>query len=209
MLRQSGAIRAGSIEEMMDIALAFEHIPEPAGNRMVIIGVGGGASVILADEFSRAGLTLPRLSHDLRQSLMDVFSSEAGRIFKNPIDLNNFETPDKFFKTMNLLDQSDEADMLIIHVAFDHFGLISDEEKKFWVGAFLQLIGQVRKNLIKPMAVILHSYSSADMKVLAQRAAFELSTLGIAVFPSITRAALALSRFTRCQARRRVESKAV
>ena len=73
VLKQAGAIRAGSIEEMMDIALAFQHMPAPAGNRMVIIGIGGGASVILADEFSHAGLSLPRLSDDLRQSLIDMF----------------------------------------------------------------------------------------------------------------------------------------
>jgi hypothetical protein len=40
-----------------------------------------------------------------------VFPTEAGRIFKNPIDLNNFETPEKFFKTMKTLDQCEEADM--------------------------------------------------------------------------------------------------
>ena len=111
LLAQAGAIHAGSIEEIMDIALTFQHMPTPAGNRIVIVGIGGGASVILADEFSHAGLTLPRLSDDLRQRLIDVFPTEAGRIFKNPIDLNNFETPEKFFKTMKTLDQCEEADM--------------------------------------------------------------------------------------------------
>lgn len=203
MLQQAGAIRAGSIEEMMDIALTFQRMPAPEGNRTAIIGVGGGASVILADEFSHAGLTLPRLSHDLRQQLIDVFSAEAGRIFKNPIDLNNFESPEKFFKTMNILDQSEEADMLIIHVAFDHFGLVSRKEKEFWLSTFIQLIGQVKKDLAKPLAVILHSYSSAAMNALAQKAIKELSAAGIAVFPSIPRAVLALSKFARYHAKRR------
>ncbi len=195
VLKQAGAIRAGSIEEMIDIALTFQHMPAPEGNRIVIVGIGGGASVLLADQFSHAGLTLPRLSDDLRQRLIDIFPTEAGRIFKNPIDLNNFETPEKFFKTLNTLDQCQEADMLIIHVAFDHFGLISSEEKEFWVSTFLQLIVQVKKDLAKPLAVILHSYSSMAMNVLAQKAIKELSAAGIAVFPSIPRAAQALSKF--------------
>ncbi len=206
LLKQAGVIRAGSIEEMMDVALAFQQMTKPAGNRMVIVGIGGGASVILADEFSSAGLSLPRLGLELRQNLINVFPTEAGRIFKNPIDLNNFETPDKFFRTMGLLDACQEADMLILHVAFDHFGLVSSAEKEFWVGSFLQLIGQSKKNLTKPLAVILHSYSSANMKPLAQKAAAELAALGIAVFPSIGRAALALGRFTRYHAKRREEN---
>jgi acyl-CoA synthetase (NDP forming) len=195
VLKQTGAIRAGSIEEMMDIAHTFQHMPAPRGNRIVIVGIGGGASVLLADEFSHAGLTLPKLSVDLRQRLIEVFPTEAGRIFKNPIDLNNFETPEKFFKTLTTLDQSEETDMLIIHVAFDHFGLISSEEKEFWVATFLQLIGQAKKDISKPLAVILHSYSSAAMNALAQKAVKELSEAGIAVFPSISRAAKALSKF--------------
>jgi acyl-CoA synthetase (NDP forming) len=195
VLKQAGAIRAGSIEEMMDITLAFQHMQVPTGNKIVIIGIGGGASVLLADEFTHTGLVLPRLSDKLRQSLIELFSSEAGRIFKNPIDLNNFESPGNFFKTMKTLDQSEEADLLVIHVAFDHFGLISIQEKELMIGVYLQLISQIKKKMNKPLAVILHSYSSTEMRKLALDAAKALSAAGIAVFPSIQRAALALSKF--------------
>ncbi|MFO7570154.1 MAG: CoA-binding protein [Smithellaceae bacterium] len=203
VLAQAGAIRAGSIEEMMDIALTFERMPAPAGNRIAIVGIGGGASVLLADAFSHAGLILPRLSDGLRQRLIDVFSTEAGRIFKNPIDLNHFETPEKFFQILNTLDRSDEIDMQIIHVAFDHFGLISNEEKELWVATLLALIVQAKKDITKPLAVILHSYSSAAMNALAQKAIKELALAGIAVFPSISRAAQALSKFAAYHTRRK------
>ncbi len=202
-LAQAGAIRAGSIEEMIDIAMTFQRMPAPRGNRIAIVGIGGGASVLLADAFSEAGLSLPQLSAGLKQRLMEVFSTEAGRIFKNPIDLNHFETPEKFFKAMGTMDASNEADMLVIHVAFDHFGLISSDEKDLWVSTFLELIAQVRKNLSKPLAVVLHSYSSAAMNTLAQKAIRELSAAGIAVFPSIARAAVALSKFAGYYAKRK------
>jgi acyl-CoA synthetase (NDP forming) len=195
VLQQTGAIRAGSIEEMMDLTLTFQHMQVPTGNKIVIIGIGGGASVLLADEFTNAGLVLPKLSDKLRQSLIELFSSEAGRIFKNPIDLNNFESPEIFFKTMKTLDRCEEADLLVIHVAFDHFGLISIKEKEFMVGAYLQLIGQIKKEMNKPLAVILHSYSSPEMRKLAHDAGRELTAAGIAVFPTIQRAALAMSKF--------------
>jgi acyl-CoA synthetase (NDP forming) len=168
----------------------------PAGNKIVITGIGGGASVLLADEFTREGLVLPRLSDKLRQSLIELFSTEAGRIFKNPIDLNNFESPDIFFKTMKTLDQCEEADLLVIHVAFDHFGLISIKDKEFMVGVYLELIAQIKKEMNKPLAVILHSYSSPAMRKLAADATRNLTAAGIAVFPSIQRAAAALSKFT-------------
>jgi len=197
VLSQAKAIRAGSIEEMVDIALAFQYMQAPAGKRIVIVGIGGGASVLLADAFSHQGLELPKLSDDLRGYLMKIFSSEAGRIFKNPIDLNHFETPEKFFSILGKLDLSDETDMLAIHVAFDHFGLVSNQEKEFLVDTFIDLICQGKKYLTKPMAVILHSFSSAGMNALARRAAIKLAEAGIAVFPSVSRAALAISKFAR------------
>jgi acyl-CoA synthetase (NDP forming) len=202
MLHQAGAIRAGSIEEMMDMTLTLQHMQASRGNKVVIIGIGGGASVILADEFTNAGLVLPRLGDKLRQSLMGLFSTEAGRIFKNPIDLNNFESPEIFIKTLKTIDQCEEADMLVMHVAFDHFGLIPVKDKELLVGVYLQLIAQIKQEMKKPLAVILHSYSSAPMRKLAYEAGRELTAAGITVFPSIQRAAAALSKFVRYHERR-------
>jgi acyl-CoA synthetase (NDP forming) len=194
-LRQAGVIRADSIEEMMDITLALQHLPVPGGNKAIIIGIGGGASVILADEFSNAGLVVPRLSDNLRKKLMDLFPSEAGRIFKNPIDLNSFEGPEIFMNTLKAVDQCAEADLLVIHVAFDHFGLISIKDKKFAISMYLQLIGNLKREIRKPLAVILHSFASYEMKQLAYEAGKDLTAAGFAVFPSIQRAATALSKF--------------
>jgi acyl-CoA synthetase (NDP forming) len=202
-LRQAGAIRAGSIEEMMDITIAFQHIPVPRGNKIVIAGIGGGASVILADEFTNAGLLLPRLSDKLRKSLIDLYSSEAGRIFKNPVDLNNFESAETFFKTLKALDQCEEADLLAIHVAFDHFGLISIKDKEFMIGVYLKLVGEIKREIKKPLAIILHSYASTQMRKLAYDAGKELTAAGFAVFPSIQRAATALAKFVRYHEGRR------
>jgi acyl-CoA synthetase (NDP forming) len=203
MLKQAGVVRANSIEEMMDITLAFQHMAPPRGNRIVITGIGGGASVILADEFTNAGLVLPRLGDKLRKNLIGLYPSEAGRIFKNPVDLNNFESPDIFFKTMKMLDGCAEADILAIHVAFDHFGLISIKDKEFMIGIYLKLIGQIKKELKKPLAIILHSYTSSHTRKLAYDATADLTQAGFAVFPSIQRAAVALGKFARYHEKRR------
>lgn len=193
-LAQAGVIRADSIEEMIDITVALQRLPAPQGRKVVIVGIGGGASVIMADEFARAGLPLSQLSDGLRKELIGIFPSEAGRIFKNPVDLNHFETPEIFMKTLKTIARSGEADLLVMHVAFDHFGLISVEEKDFMIRVYLQLIKAVKQEVRKPLAVILHSFASDAMKKLADETAKELTAAGIAVFPSIQRAAGALSK---------------
>ncbi len=202
-LRQAGAIRAGSVEEMIDITIALQHMPAPRGNKIVIAGIGGGASVILADEFTNAGLSLPRLGDKLRKGLIKLYSSEAGRIFKNPVDLNNFESAETFSKTLKALDQCEEADLLAIHVAFDHFGLISIKDKEFMIRVYLKLVGEIKREIKKPLAIILHSYASTQMRKLAYDAGKELTAAGFAVFPSIQRAAMALTKFIRYHEERR------
>ncbi len=194
-LRQAGVIRADSIEEMMDITMAFQRLPAPGGNRTVIVGIGGGASVIMADEFANAGLALPMLSDALRKELIGLFPSEAGRIFKNPVDLNDFGSAELFMNAMKAIDRCEEADLLVLHVAFDHFGLISVQEKELMIGAYLHLIGEFKKEIRKPMAVILHSFASDETRKLAFDAEKKLAAAGIAAFPSIQRAAAALSKF--------------
>jgi len=195
VLRQAGVIRADSIEEMMDITMALQRLPITEGRKTVIIGIGGGASVILADAFIRAGLVLPRLSDGLRKKLIDTFPTEAGRIFKNPVDINNFESQEIFMNTMKVIDQCNEADLLVMHIAFDHFGLISVEDKDRLLRIYLQLIGEVKGKIRKPLAIVLHSFASGPMRQLAYEAVKELIAAGFAVFSSIGRSASSLSKF--------------
>ena len=196
MLKQAGAIRAGSVEEMIDLTLALQRMAPASGNRVAIVGIGGGASVILADEFSNAGLVLPRLNDKVRKGLIDLYPSEAGRIFKNPVDLNNFETPDHFFKTVKVLDEYEETDVLVIQIAFDHFGLISIQDKEFMIGVFSKFVQHVKKEAKKPLAVIVHSYASAGTRKIAYDIMKVLTEDGFAVFPSMQRGAVALRKYT-------------
>ncbi|OPL11711.1 MAG: hypothetical protein AVO39_05185 [delta proteobacterium MLS_D] len=204
LLRQAGAVQVHSIEEMIDMTLAFLHMSPPAGGNAVIAGIGGGASVILADEFSREGLSLPRFSRKTLEQLMGLYSSDAGRIFKNPIDINNFESPDTFLKTIQLIEAEKTVDFLVLHVAFDHFGLMNEEIKDFAIGFYQSLIIDIKNKVNKPVAVLLHSFASDKTKKMAREIGDTLTREGFPVFLSIRNAAAALKRYV--QYRKRLQS---
>jgi len=195
LLKQVGAIQVYSIEEMIDVTVAFQQMPVPKGRNTAIVGIGGGASVIAADEFSRAGLVLPRFSQKTRQILIGNFSTEAGRIFKNPVDMNSFESHEAFIKTIKTIEADDNVDLLVLHIAFDHFGLISSEDKERMSRAYHSFILDLKTKVEKPMAVILHSFASDRTRKLASDIYDSLTKAGFAVFTSIPRAADALSKF--------------
>ena len=66
---QTGAVRANSLEEIIDIVLAFQHLRPLKGRKTLIFGFGGGNSVAYADICGRQGLEIPQLSDSTRDEL--------------------------------------------------------------------------------------------------------------------------------------------
>ena len=65
--------------------VTFLFMPRPKGRRAVIIALGGGNSVLAADQCESKGLTLPSLPWEIRDRL-GKFTPDAGNTLRNPID---------------------------------------------------------------------------------------------------------------------------
>jgi acetate---CoA ligase (ADP-forming) len=93
ILREQNAITAESNRELLDIALLLSTIDPaklPAGNRVAIVGFGGGGGVLSADLCARHGLETPGISQLTKEKLSAIVPPIAS--VANPIDL----TPDMF-----------------------------------------------------------------------------------------------------------------
>lgn len=66
---QAGAVWTESLEEMADLAVSFYFLPPIRGYRAGIVGAGGGASVLAADECEGAGLDVIPIPAELRETL--------------------------------------------------------------------------------------------------------------------------------------------
>ncbi|MFX1243303.1 MAG: CoA-binding protein, partial [Promethearchaeota archaeon] len=85
--RQAGAVRAETMEDLVDITVAMTFLSAFFGRRVGIIGGGGGQSVLAADEAASAGLEIPALPEDTQEKLRQ-FTPLAGTSVRNPIDTN-------------------------------------------------------------------------------------------------------------------------
>nr|AAU82850.1 conserved hypothetical protein [uncultured archaeon GZfos1D1] len=81
--KQAGVIRAWTIEELFDSALALSISP-PAGDGIGIISNGGGAAILAADLCEDLGLHLPDMSDDTVRMLKGVLPAIATPA--NPLD---------------------------------------------------------------------------------------------------------------------------
>jgi acetyl coenzyme A synthetase (ADP forming)-like protein len=85
LLRQAGAIRVETVEELFDLATAFSNQPLPKGNRVAIVTNAGGPGIILADACETQDLAVTSLSPGTERRLRAVLPEEAS--VKNPVDM--------------------------------------------------------------------------------------------------------------------------
>ncbi len=85
IIAQAGALRAQTVEEMFDYAMAFSNQPLPAGNRVAIVTNAGGPGIILADACEASGLVVTPLSPETQQRLRTQLPDEAS--VANPVDM--------------------------------------------------------------------------------------------------------------------------
>jgi acyl-CoA synthetase (NDP forming) len=61
LVHQAGVIRAGTLEEMFDVAAVMSSQPLPAGRRVAVLTNVGGPGILVADACEAAGLLVPEL----------------------------------------------------------------------------------------------------------------------------------------------------
>ena len=92
--RHGGLIEIREVDELVDIAKAFLIRKLPAGNRVGVLTLSGGAGVLLADRCIEHGLELPPLSEATTQKLRKTLVSFASS--NNPVDATAHGYNDNF-----------------------------------------------------------------------------------------------------------------
>ena len=84
-LRAAGVLQVGTLDDLLDVLVAFSGHQTLLGRRLAIFGSGGGVSVTSSDAAEQVGLKLARLSPPTRSAL-ESFSG-PGTSVSNPIDI--------------------------------------------------------------------------------------------------------------------------
>ncbi len=93
VFKQTGVIRAKSLEEFYDFAKVLAYLPLPEGRGVFIVTSTGGSGILAADACEDAGLTLTEPSEEALKRLRSQLPSRC--TFRNPFDLTT-TTADKF-----------------------------------------------------------------------------------------------------------------
>ena len=111
VLAQCGVIRVDTVEELFDLAMAFDELPVPNGNRVAIVTNAGGPGIIIADACEARGLEVVTLSEATQSSLREVLAAEAS--VRNPVDMIASATPESYRLALDRVLADDVVDAAI------------------------------------------------------------------------------------------------
>jgi acetyl coenzyme A synthetase (ADP forming)-like protein len=112
LFRQTGVIRAETLDEMFDIAAALENQPLPAGRRVGIITNAGGPGILCTDACEAGGLQVPELSVATKAALRTFLPAAAG--LSNPVDMIASARAESYRRAIETVLSSEEIDALIV-----------------------------------------------------------------------------------------------
>jgi acetyltransferase len=128
--RQTGVLRAATVEEAFEWAATFASQPLPRGRRVVVFTTAGGWGVLAADACAAAGLELVALPEGLRAEIDARVPARWSR--NNPIDLAGGETRDTVPELLDRICACDEVDA-VIHLGI---GIQAAQAQAFRTGPF-------------------------------------------------------------------------
>ncbi len=112
LFEQCGVIRADSIEEMFDMAMAFISQPLPKGPRVAVLTNAGGPGIMATDMIVNSGLHMAELSMKTKETLRSFLPAEAS--VQNPIDMIASATTQDYVRALHLLHEDENVDSILI-----------------------------------------------------------------------------------------------
>ncbi len=181
LFRQTGVIRAGTLNEMFDLAILLDTQPLPPGRRVAIVTDAGGPGILCADACEADGLDVVPLSEATRASLAKLLAEEAS--VANPVDMIASAGPEEYEHTISTVLAVDEVDGVIaIYIPVE-------EEKTEEFLASVQrgvLAGRENGGHGKPVLVVMMSEEGVSTPIRS-----ETETLPAYPFPEAAARALA------------------
>lgn len=92
--RKAGALRARSVEELFDLAVAFSRQPLPSGAGLCILTNAGGPAILATDACDALGVQLSTLDADTVRRLGEVLPPAAA--LYNPVDVLGDAPPERY-----------------------------------------------------------------------------------------------------------------
>ena len=109
--KQTGVVRARSVQELFDTAMALAYQQPPRGPRVAILTNAGGPAAVAADALAHNGLDAPEPSADTQQAIRQALGDYPQLM--NPIDMLGAASTPEYEAAARILLESDDFDAVL------------------------------------------------------------------------------------------------
>jgi acetate---CoA ligase (ADP-forming) len=120
LFHQTGVIRADTLGEMFDLAVALSSQSLPKGRRVAVLTNAGGLGILCADACEANGLAVQELNDETKRRLREFLPAAAS--VGNPVDMIASASAEDFRQAVDILLRAEEVDALIVLTI--HVGLV-------------------------------------------------------------------------------------
>ena len=110
--RQSGVLRAHSLQDLFDMARAFGYLSPLQGDQIAIVTNAGGPGILATDALERAGLKLARFKPECIKALEQFLPDAASAA--NPIDVLGDARADRYRFALEQVIESPSVDGILV-----------------------------------------------------------------------------------------------
>ena len=111
-LDQCGVVRANTIEELFDLAVALDRCPLARGNRVAIVTNAGGPAIMATDACVNMGLPMAELADETKAKLRSFLPAEAS--VENPVDMIASATPEAYARSLEAVLADPGVDLAMV-----------------------------------------------------------------------------------------------
>ncbi|MBH79890.1 MAG: CoA-binding protein [Gammaproteobacteria bacterium] len=112
VLKQSGVIRAHTLNDMLEFARGLQTLPVPKGENVLVLTGAGGSGVLISDACVDNGLSLMAMPDDLDAAFKEYIPPFGAS--GNPVDITGGEPPTTYRATIDLALNDDRIHSLIL-----------------------------------------------------------------------------------------------
>jgi acyl-CoA synthetase (NDP forming) len=191
-VRQCGAVKVDSLEEMIDVVKGLLYLRPPSGNRVGLVAHSGGQSVVITDACVQEGLDVPMLSDRSYEEFASFFSVVGGS-YLNPLDVSwNVLSLEDLRRSLDIVSRDENVDSVVVEICIPFLSQIWEYYPPY-LDSLLELLSDFNRGCPKCFLVAL---VAGQMEAEASEVRRKLIDAGIASFPTFGRVARALRKVT-------------
>jgi acyl-CoA synthetase (NDP forming) len=195
LYKQARVVNVDSFEEAVDQLMALARLSQMHGRRVAIVGRGGGPAVATTDLCEKAGLSVPLLTKETKQKILELLPLE-GSGMSNPVEVGiggRGNLSEHYYDVLSLVAHDPNIDIILVRINMEVAARvveIGDEKIKEYVDIW----EKATNTLPKPLAVVFDRGEYWQPIKLAYQMREACSKAGVASFPSVESATKAISK---------------